>query len=85
MKSVPTNEVGVFEAKTNLSQLIERVERGESVVITRHGTPVAKLVPYADVVDRQRVKDAVQGLMDFKGGKLKKGLTLKKLIAEGRS
>jgi prevent-host-death family protein len=36
--------VGMFEAKTNLSALVEEVEKGGSVVITRHGKPVAKLV-----------------------------------------
>ena len=38
---------GVYEAKTRLSELIERVAAGEEVVITRHGTPVARLVPPA--------------------------------------
>jgi prevent-host-death family protein len=36
--------VGIFEAKTNLSGLIDEVEKGGEVVITRHGKPVAKLV-----------------------------------------
>lgn len=39
--------VNMHEAKTNLSRLVERVERGEEIVIGRHGTPVARLVPYA--------------------------------------
>jgi len=38
-------EVGVHEAKTNLSKLLARVEAGEDIVITRGGEPVAKLVP----------------------------------------
>jgi prevent-host-death family protein len=37
--------VGAFEAKTHLSALLERVERGEEIVITRHGRPVARLMP----------------------------------------
>ncbi len=37
--------IGLFEAKTHLSELIARAERGEEVVITRHNKPVAKLVP----------------------------------------
>jgi prevent-host-death family protein len=37
--------VGLFEAKTHLSELIARAERGEEVVITRHNKPVAKIVP----------------------------------------
>jgi antitoxin (DNA-binding transcriptional repressor) of toxin-antitoxin stability system len=36
--------VGMFEAKTNLSSLVEEVEKGGEVVITRHGKPVARLV-----------------------------------------
>jgi prevent-host-death family protein len=85
MKPTSANEVGVFEAKTNLSQLIERVQQGESIVITRHGAPVARLVPFDEVVDRDRVRDAVQGLLEFRGVKLPKGYTLERLIAEGRS
>ena len=38
-------EVGVHEAKTNLSELLRRVAAGEEVIITRGGTPVARLVP----------------------------------------
>ncbi len=37
--------VGLFEAKTHLSELVARAERGEEVVIMRHNKPVAKLVP----------------------------------------
>lgn len=38
-------EVGAFEAKTHLSELIAAVEAGETVMITRRGRPVAQLVP----------------------------------------
>lgn len=38
-------EVGAFEAKTHLSELIAAVEAGETVMITRRGRPVARLVP----------------------------------------
>jgi prevent-host-death family protein len=38
-------EVGAFEAKTHLSQLLDAVEAGERIVITRHGKPVAELSP----------------------------------------
>ena len=40
-------EVGMHEAKTKLSQLVERAEAGEEIVIARNGTPVARLVPVA--------------------------------------
>ncbi|HVY78714.1 MAG TPA: type II toxin-antitoxin system prevent-host-death family antitoxin [Solirubrobacterales bacterium] len=38
-------KVGMHEAKSNLSKLVERVEGGEEIVITRRGTPAARLVP----------------------------------------
>ena len=38
-------EVGVFDAKTRLSELLEQVAGGAEIVITKHGTPVARLVP----------------------------------------
>jgi prevent-host-death family protein len=40
-------KVGMHEAKTKLSQLVERAEAGEEIVIARNGTPVARLVPVA--------------------------------------
>lgn len=40
-----TVTVGAFEAKTHLSSLLQRVESGEVVTITKHGRPVARLVP----------------------------------------
>ena len=38
-------EVGAFEAKTHLSRLQDQVERGGTIVITRHGRPVVRLTP----------------------------------------
>ena len=46
-----TDTVNVYEAKTHLSQLLARVEHGEEITISRHGRPVARLVPH---VSRQR-------------------------------
>jgi prevent-host-death family protein len=45
--------VGAFEAKTHLGQLLERVERGEEITITRRGRAVARLVPVAVGHDRE--------------------------------
>ena len=41
------NEVSIYEAKTHLSRLVSRAEAGEETVVTRHGRPVARLVPLA--------------------------------------
>ena len=37
--------IGIYDARSKLSELIERVQSGEEVVLTRHGEPVARLVP----------------------------------------
>ena len=46
--------VNVHEAKTHLSQLLARVERGEEITIGRAGKPVAKLEPYRQAAGRRR-------------------------------
>ncbi len=45
--------VGAYEAKTHLSALLDQVEAGETITITRHGRPVAQLVPSADATVRR--------------------------------
>jgi prevent-host-death family protein len=47
--------INVHEAKTNLSQLLARVEAGEPITIARAGTPIARLVPY----EQPRLRDIV--------------------------
>ena len=58
------DSVGLFEAKTHLSDLVARAEAGEEVIITRHNKPVAKLVPVADApqFDVKRRRAAIAGL-----------------------
>jgi prevent-host-death family protein len=41
-----SRHVNLYEAKTRLSQLVERAARGEEIVIAKSGKPMAKLVPY---------------------------------------
>ena len=56
--------IGLFEAKTHLSELIARAERGEEVIITRHNKPVAKLVPVhgQPPFDRDKRRQAIEDL-----------------------
>lgn len=42
---MPSAAVGLFEAKTHLSEYVARAEKGEEVIIMRHNKPVAKIVP----------------------------------------
>lgn len=50
-----TTVVNVYEAKTQLSRLLEQVERGEEVVVARAGRPIARLVPYASSGEPRRL------------------------------
>jgi prevent-host-death family protein len=56
------DEIGLFEAKNRLSELVDRAERGEEVVITRRGKPVAKLGPIDVGRDREKARRAVEGI-----------------------
>lgn len=53
-------EVGAFEAKNTLGHLLDRVEQGEEIVITRHGKPVARMVPNAPGLDPAEARAALQ-------------------------
>lgn len=53
-------EVGAFEAKNTLGNLLDRVEQGEEVVITRHGKPVARMVPSTPGLDRTEARAALE-------------------------
>jgi prevent-host-death family protein len=54
-------QVGMHEAKTKLSQLVERAEAGEDIVIARNGKPVARLVPVASTASLTSVRGAWRG------------------------
>jgi prevent-host-death family protein len=77
-----TTEIGAYQAKNHLPALLERVARGEQIVITKHGRPVARLVPITRIgPDRRR--DAVERLKMFGEGQTL-DVPLKQLISEGR-
>ena len=57
-------EIGAFEAKNKLSALLDEVEQGREIVITRRGRPVAKLVPVTAVTDRERSKAAMHRIRE---------------------
>ena len=76
-------QLGAFEAKTHLSKLLEEVEAGEQVLITRHGKAVARLVPVEPSATEQR-QQAVERLRQFRRGKTLGGLTLQDLRDQGR-
>jgi prevent-host-death family protein len=76
--------VGVLEAKTHWSQLLERVERGETIQIAKRGQPVALLMPSQDTKKRN-VREVVERIKKLgERNTLGPGLTIKDLINEGR-
>lgn len=76
--------VGAYEAKTHLAALLDRVERGERVTITRHGRAVAVLGPPTSEPGRT-TDAAVSALLELRRGRrLGEGLTVRDLIDEGR-
>ena len=76
--------VGVFEAKNRLTALLDEVEEGGEVLITRRGKPVARLVPADAGFDRAKAERAAEGLRAASRGLTLGGLSLKELISEGR-
>jgi prevent-host-death family protein len=75
--------VGAYEAKTHLTQLLERVAKGEKITITKHGVPIATLQP-ADSAKRTPVRDVIDQLKRFRSGHRLGELSIRDLIEEGR-
>ena len=77
------NAVGAFDAKTHLSQLLERVMKGERFIITRHGTPVALLIPFASA-EKKPLSHVIEDFRELQNRHNLGGVSLKDLIQEGR-
>jgi len=85
-------QIGAFEAKNTLGSLLDRVEQGEEIIITRHGKPIARLVPNAGGDEKDRARAAFQRLRERarlmheqdKGKEALDWPTLKKWRDEGR-
>lgn len=76
--------IGSYEAKTHLPRLLDEVARGEVIVITKRGVPVAKLVPAMEARFKTR-KDVVEALKEYQRTAPSPGdLSMKQLIEEGR-
>ena len=75
--------VGSYEAKTHLPRLLERVAKGERITITKHGVPIAILIPAAGRRNEQTA-EVIKKLRQFRNGRTLRGLSLKQMIKEGR-
>jgi len=75
--------IGAYEAKTHLPRLLDEVENGEAITITKHGVPVAVLGPAAKR-STLAAREAIAGLRAFRRAHSLDGLSLRELIDEGR-
>ncbi len=75
--------VGVYEAKTHLPRLLDEVEQGEVIVITKHGVPVAQLTPVLGS-KRINVKSVINELRSLRQEISLAGLSVREMIEEGR-
>jgi prevent-host-death family protein len=77
--------VGSYEAKTHLPALLERVARGETITITKHGRPIAQLVPVQPEQKRD-VKQVVEEMLAYRDRQNRTlgGISVRELVEEGR-
>ncbi len=81
-------EIGAFEAKTKFSEILDRVARGEEIVVTRHDKPVARIVP-AVGISLNEVRSTIAQLREFRKANIlnppgEEPLLVCDLVAEGR-
>jgi len=76
--------VGAFEAKTHLSNLLDRVSKGETITITRHGVPTALLIPFDTAAKKLTHTSIVQGMRSLRKQIKPSKMTIRQMIEEGR-
>jgi prevent-host-death family protein len=78
------SDIGAYDAKTHLPKLLERVEKGERFVITRHGKPVAELIPVA-TRDTAAIARAIADVRAVRGRLARRGVRLKDVLGKAKS
>ena len=81
---IDARTVGAYEAKTRLSELLEQVEAGQEITITKHGSPVAKLVPVKRKTTADERAAAIRRMQKRAAGLSLGGMKIKQLLVEGR-
>lgn len=76
--------VGTFEAKTHLSELLDRVGKGETITITRHGIPAAMLVPVGETGKKLTHKQIVDGMRALRKRIKPDRMSVREMVEEGR-
>ena len=78
------DSVGAFEAKTHLSDLLDRVRQGETITITRHGVPAAMLVPVKETRSKLTHQDIVEGMRALRKRIKPDSISVREMVIEGR-
>lgn len=78
------HSIGAFEAKNHLGELLERAAKGESIVITKRGRPLAVLGPVPPQKPRDK-RAVIAAIEKFRHGKTLGGVTVRELVDEGRA
>ena len=84
IRNTQKTSIASEDAKAALDQLLDRVESGETIVITRRGAPIAKLEPYTEPIDVAAVDQAIREIEKLRKGIELGGVTIRELIEEGR-
>lgn len=79
-----SNTISAYEAKTHFPELLEKVEAGEEITITKNGLPVAKLVPVKEGASPEERIAAIERIEKLASGLSLRGLKVKDLPSEGR-
>ena len=78
------DSVGAFEAKTHLSDLLDRVRQGEKITITRHGVPAAMLVPIQETETEPTHREIVEGMRALRKRIKPDSMSVREMVNEGR-
>lgn len=76
--------IGAFDAKTHLSELLDRVARGERITITRHGVPAALLIPVEETQQKLTHEEIVERMRALRKRVKPDKISVREMIEEGR-
>jgi len=76
--------IGAFDAKTHLAALLDRVARGESITITRHGVPAAMLVPVRESEAKPTHEQIVEGMRALRKRVKSDTMSVREMVEQGR-
>jgi prevent-host-death family protein len=79
-----SQRIGAYDAKTRFAELLDKVESGVEFTITKHGTPVARLVPIKKMYTQPERQAAIERIIKLQQQLSLGDLTIRDLISEGR-